>query len=336
MRSNHWIEAHIHAYSFFGGVTRILVPDNLKTGVIKNTRTELVLNLSYHEMAEHYGTAIIPARPVRPKDKPSAEGTVRVIETWILAALRNRKFFTFDELNKAIREKLEEFNAKPFQKKKGSRLAAFIEEEKDFLMPLPASPYETAVWSTATIQPDHLITIGNCKYSVPYEFIGKKVDIRATENSIEVFYHNNRIAAHVRKVYSRDPVYMPEHMPENHRKFLEYNTESFLDWGKDIGHSTLIVVKHFLSMHKVEQQGYKPCASLMKLADRYGTQRLENACAKALSYTPSPSLKNITTILKNGQDKVALVTVPDSVSNKESSKYGITRGASYHEGGDRL
>lgn len=336
MRSNHWIEAHIHAYSFFGGVTRILVPDNLKTGVIKNTRTELVLNRSYHEMAEHYGTAIIPARPVRPKDKPSAEGTVRVIETWILAALRNRKFFTFDELNKAIREKLEEFNAKPFQKKKGSRLAAFIEEEKDFLMPLPASPYETAVWLTATIQPDHLITIGNCKYSVPYEFIGKKVDIRATENSIEVFYHNNRIAAHVRKVYSRDPVYMPEHMPENHRKFLEYNTESFLDWGKDIGHSTLIVVKHFLSMHKVEQQGYKPCASLMKLADRYGTQRLENACAKVLSYTPSPSLKNITTILKNGQDKVALVTVPDSVSNKESSKYGITRGASYHEGGDRL
>lgn len=325
MKSNHWIEAHIHAYAFFGGVTRILVPDNLKTGVIKNTRTELVLNRSYHEMAEHYGTAIIPARPVRPKDKPSAEGTVRVIETWILAALRNHKFFTFDELNKAIREKLEEFNAKPFQKKKGSRLTAFIEEEKDFLMPLPASPYETAVWSTATIQPDYLITVGNCKYSVPYEFIGKKVDIRTTENSIEVFYHNNRIAAHVRKAYSPDPVYMPEHMPENHRKFLEYNTESFLDWGKNIGHSTLIVVKHFLSMHKVEQQGYKPCASLMKLADRYGTQRLENACAKALSYTPSPSLKNISTILKNGQDKVAFSTVSDSISSRESSKYGVVR-----------
>lgn len=187
MKSNHWIEAHIHAYSFFGGVTRILVPDNLKTGVIKNTRAELVLNRSYHEMAEHYGTAIIPARPVKPKDKPNAEGTVKVLETWILAALRNRKFFTFEELNKAIHEKLEEFNAKPFQKKKGSRLSAFLEEEKDFLMPLPASPYETAVWSTATIQPDYLIKIGDCKYSVPYEFIGKKVDIRATENSIEVF-----------------------------------------------------------------------------------------------------------------------------------------------------
>ena len=336
MKSNHWIEAHIHAYSFFGGVTRILVPDNLKTGVIKNTRTELILNRSYHEMAEHYGTAIIPARPVKPKDKPNAEGTVKVLETWILAALRNRKFFTFDELNKAIHEKLEEFNAKPFQKKKGSRLSAFIEEEKDFLMPLPASPYETAVWSTATIQPDYLIKIGDCKYSVPYEFIGKKVDIRATENSIEVFYHNNRIASHVRRPYSPEPIYVPEHMPENHRKFLEYNTDSFLDWGKNVGCSTLIVVKHFLYMHKVEQQGYKSCASLMKLADRYGTKRLENACIKALSYTPSPSLKNISTILKNGQDKVTVEKAASSAFNKESSKYGITRGASYYEGGDRL
>lgn len=335
MKSNHWIEAHVDAYSFFGGVTRILVPDNLKTGVIKNTRTELILNRSYHEMAEHYGTAIIPARPVNPKDKPNAEGTVKVLETWILAALRNRKFFTFQELNKAIHKKLEEFNAKPFQKKKGSRLSAFLEEERDFLMPLPASPYETAVWSTATIQPDYLITVGNCKYSVPYEFIGKKVDIRAAENSIEVFYHGDRIASHVRKMYAPEPIYLPEHMPENHRKFLEYNTESFLDWGKSMGHSTHLVIKHFLFMHKVEQQGYKSCASLMKLADRYGTDRLENACAKALSYTPNPSLKNISTILKNGQDKVVLTSESARVSNKESLKYGITRGASYYKVGDR-
>ena len=232
MKSNHWIEAHVHAYSFFGGVTRILVPDNLKTGVIKNTRTELILNRSYHEMPEHYGTAIIPARPVKPKDKPNAEGTVKVLETWILAALRNRKFFTFQELNKAIHKKLEEFNAKPFQKKKGSRLSAFLEEERDFLMPLPASPYETAVWSTATIQPDYLITVGNCKYSVPYEFIGKKVDIRAAENSIEVFYHGDRIASHVRKMYAPEPIFLPEHMPENHRKFLESSKSSSCSFSK--------------------------------------------------------------------------------------------------------
>lgn len=331
MKSNHWIIAHVHAYSHFGGVTRILVPDNLKTGVIKNTRTELILNRSYYEMAEHYGTAIIPARPVKPKDKPTAEGTVKVIETWILAALRNRKFFSFEDLNKAIVERLNEFNAKPFQKRKRSRLSAFLEEEKEFLMPLPASPYETAVWSTATIQPDYLITVGDCKYSVPYEFIGKKVDIRTTENSIEVFYHNNRIASHVRKEYSPNPVYVPEHMPESHRKYLAYSTELFLDWGENVGVSTLLVVKNFLYMHKVEQQGYKPCTSLMKLADKYSTERLEKACEKALRYTPGPSLKNITTILKNGQDKVPVV---ETKRSDKSSSYGITRGASYFKGGD--
>ena len=333
MKTASWINAHIHAYQFFGGVTRILVPDNLKVGVIKNTRTELILNKTYQEMAEHYGTAIIPARPLSPKDKPNVEGTVGVISTWIIAALRNRKFFSFEDLSMAIQEKLKEFNEKPFQKKKGSRLSAFEEEEKSFLMPLPASPYETAVWSTATIQPDYLITVGNCKYSVPYEFIGKKVEIRYTDKSIEVFYHNNRIASHVRVPFSVDPIYLPEHMPENHRKYLTWNKETFLNWASDIGTSTEIVIKAFLSAHKVEQQGYKACGSLMKLADRYSTERIENACSRALAYTPNPSLKNIQTILKTGQDKVK----PDVAEEKPKStgRYGFTRGASYFEGGAR-
>ena len=284
MKSPNWIEAHVHAYDFFGGVTRILVPDNLKTGVIKNTRAELILNRSYREMAEHYGTVIIPARPSRPKDKPSAEGTVHVMETWVMAALRNRTFFSFEELNDAIREKVAEYNDRPFQKKKGSRRSAFEEEEKDFLLPLPTSPYETAIWSTATIQPDYLITVGNCKYSVPYEFIGKKVDIRASNKVIEVFYHNNRIASHVRKTGLSEPVYLPEHMPQKHRKYLEYSADYFLEWAEKIGVSTVAVVKVFLFSRKVEQQGYKPCASLMRLwTDILGS--LENACERALSFS---------------------------------------------------
>ena len=331
MKSNHWIQAHVHAYNYFGGVTRILVNDNLKTGVIKNTRTELVLNRSYYEMAEYYGTAILPARPLKPRDKPSAEGTVNVIETWIMAALRNHKFFSFEELNAAIRAKLLEFNAKPFQKKRGSRLTAFEEEEKEYLMPLPASPYETAIWSKATIQPDYLITVGECKYSVPYEYIGKEVEIRSTEKTVEVFYQSHRIASHIRKSYSPDPVYIPEHMPEKHRKFLTYNGEHFEDWARSVGRSTLVVTRHFLAMHKVEQQGYKPCASLMRLADRYSMERVEKACERALSYTPSPSLKIISTILKNGQDKVQS-HVPDMSPDQSR---GITRGASYFKGGDR-
>lgn len=330
MKTSHWIQAHIHAYHYFGGVARILTPDNLKTGVIKNTHSELVLNRTYQEMAEHYGTAIIPARPVSPKDKPNAEGTVGVISTWIIAALRNQKFFSFDELNDAIRQKLNEFNDRPFQKKKGSRLSAFEEEEKNFLMPLPASPYETAVWSTATIQPDYLITVGNCKYSVPYELIGREVEIRATEKCIEIFYQNNRAASHARVVYSPDPIYNPEHMPENHRKYLNYNEESFRQWAEDLGPNTLAVVKTFLYAHKVPQQGYKSCSSLMKLADRFTPVRLEAACCKALSYTPNPSLKNITTILTNGQDKVKLQKPPVT-----DGSYGITRRTASKKGGEQ-
>lgn len=331
MKSHHWIEAHVHAYSFYGGVTRVLVPDNLKTGVIKNTREELALNRSYREMAEHYGTAIIPARPLKPKDKPTAEGSVKVIETWVIAALRNRQFFSFADLNAAIREKVAELNAKPFQKRKGSRLTAFLEEEKDFLMRLPDTPYEVAVWSSATISPNYLITVGDCQYSVPYTYIGKKVDIRATTRSIEVFFNHTRIASHVRRTHSAQPIYLPEHMPENHRQYLQYSSDGFTDWAEQIGDSTLAVVRSFLTMHKVEQQGYKPCASLMRLADRYTTERLEHACAKALSYTPNPSIKNITTILKNGQDKVPK---PTNTKRNGGPSYGITRGASYFQGGE--
>ena len=331
MKSNHWIQAHVNAYKFFGGVTRILIPDNLKTGVIKNTRTELVLNRSYHEMAEYYGTAIIPARPRSPKDKPSAEGSVGVMATWIIAALRNRKFFSYAELNESIAEKLKEFNEKPFQKKEGSRLLAFEQEEKSFLMPLPTSSYETAIWSDATIQTDYLITDGKNKYSVPHEYIGKEVEIRITEKCIEVIYNHLRIASHVRVDYSPDPIYTPEHMPENHRKYLYYNTDTFIQWATDIGTATTTVIKNFLYSHKVEQQGYKSCASLMKLADRYSTKRLEAACEKSLSFTPNPSLKNITTILKNKQDLIK----PKTNQSKASAQYGIKRNSSYCRGGEQ-
>lgn len=332
MITENWITAHIHAYQFFGGVTRILVPDNLKTGVISHSRTEVVLNKVYQEMAEHYGTAVIPARPASPKDKPNAEGAVGVISTWIIAALRNRKFFSFEELNLAIKEKLAEYNKKPFQKKNGSRLSAFEDEEKPYLLPLPASTYEIAVWATATIQPDYLITVDKIKYSIPYEFIGKQVNIRYTGKAIEVFFHNNRIASHIRRYGICDPVVLPEHMPENHRQYLAWNSETFLEWASGIGGSTEIVMKTFLATYKVEKQAYPLCSSLMKLADRYSVERIEDACTRALSYTPTPSIKGIKTILKTGQDSVKHNKVEQKL--KPSGCYGFTRGAAYFAGGE--
>ncbi|NLJ79850.1 MAG: transposase [Firmicutes bacterium] len=160
MITENWISAHVNAYNYFGGVTRIIIPDNLKTGVIKNTRFETVLNRSYNEMAAYYGTAIIPTRVNHPKDKPNVAGTVGHTETLTCAALKNKKFFSIQELNEAISSKPKEFNSKPFQKRQGSRLTAFLDEEKSFPKPLPASPHELAVWSTATVRSDYLITDG--------------------------------------------------------------------------------------------------------------------------------------------------------------------------------
>ena len=323
-----WINAHVNAYRYFGGVTRILVPDNLKTGVIKNTKNETVLNRSYREMAEHYGTAVIPARPRTPKDKAFVEGSVGVVSTWIIAALRNRQFSSLAELNEAVSERLYEFNHKPFQKKEGSRAAAF-EEEKPFLLPLPAVPFELAMWKVATVQYNYHISVDKHNYSVPYEYIKQKVDVRLTSHTVEVFFEGNRIASHPR-LYGRPNQYstLETHMPPDHQKYLQWNGERFLHWAEQIGENTEVVVHHFLTMYAVEQQGYKACMALLKLTDKYPPERLENACRKALSYTPQPSYKSIQSILKSGQDKLLLDEPEPTV--KKASQYSFTRGAEYY------
>ena len=332
MKSETWINCHVNMFNFYGGVSRLLIPDNLKVGVDSNTRYDTILNRSYSEMADYYGTAVVPARVDRPQDKSAAEGTVKHTSTWIIAALRNRKFFSIREIQEAVTEKLEEFNAKAFQKREGSRLTAFINEEKSFLKPLPASPYEPAVWSSTTVQRDYLISDGKNKYSVPFDLIGEKVDVRLTRNTVEAFFHGARVASFPRsdKVL-RDPIINPLHMPENHRKYLSYNDEDFLAWASGIGTSSLAVVKSFLESGKASEQGYKACASLTKMVDRYGHERVENACNRVLTYTTQPSIRNIATILKNRQDALK----SESVSQKAVSgrSQGITRGADYFRRG---
>lgn len=324
-----WITAHVNMFQFFGGVTRILIPDNLKTGVEKSSWYNPTINKTYHEMAEHYGTAVIPARVRKPKDKPNAEGTVGILSTWIIAALRNQKFFSLAELNKAIWEKLQIFNSKPFQKKEGSRLSVFLEEEKPMLLPLPAVPYELATWKIATVQYNYHISVDRMHYSVPYGYIKHKVDVRLTRNVVEVFFNNHRIASHPR-LHGRLGQYstVTEHMPEDHQKYVEWNAERLILWAKSVGPSTAITVKAILSSHKVEQQGYRSCMALLKLADKYSVTRLEAACSKALSYTPRPGYKSIKTILTTGQDKVITEMTPPVKNN--SADHGFTRGADYY------
>ena len=322
-----WISAHVHAYRFFGGVTRILTPDNLKTGVIRNTRDDTVINKTYRELSEHYGTAIIPARPRTPKDKAFVEGSVGVVSTWIIAALRNQQFFSLTELNEAVSEKLYAFNHKPFQKREGSRAAAF-EEEKPFLLPLPAAPFELALWKVATVQYNYHVSVDKQNYSVPYEYIKQKVDVRMTAHTVEVFFEGNRIASHPR-LYGRPNQYstLETHMPPDHQKYLEWNGERFTQWAEQIGPNTAAVVRHFLTMYAVEQQGYKACMALLKLTDKYPPERVELACRKALTFTAQPSFKSVQSILRSGQDKLCEEPEPAS---KKASQYSFTRGAEYY------
>ena len=328
MNQECWTTAHVNAYKYFGGVTKMIQCDNLKTGVLKHGKDEVELNRSYRELTEHYNTAVVPARVRSPKDKAFVEGTVGVISTFILAALRNRQFLSLPELNEAIWDKLYEFNHKPFQKKDGSR-ASMFEEEKPFLMQLPAEPFELSQWKVATVGPNYHIAVEKMNYSVPYEYIKQKVDVRLTRNMVEVFFSGNRICSHIR-LYGRANQYSTneDHMPPDHKKYVAWNGDRFIAWASKIGPNTEIVIKAILSSYKVEQQGYKSCLALLKLADKYSVQRLEKACTKALTYTPQPSFKHVKTILASGQD--TLTPAAEPTFSDATSQYGFTRGADYY------
>lgn len=328
MDQESWTTAHVNAFKYFGGVPKIIQCDNLKTGVTKHGKEEIELNRSYQDLAIHYNTAIVPARVRAPKDKAFVEGTVGVISTNILAALRNQQFLSLPELNEAVWEKLYAFNHKPFQKKEGSR-ASLFEEEKAFLMHLPAEPFELSQWKVATVGPNYHISVDKMNYSVPYEYIKKKVDIRLTRSTVEVFYGGTRICSHAR-LYGRVNQYSTneKHMPEDHKKYIEWNAKRFVDWASKIGPNTVIVVKAILTSYKVEQQSYKPCLALLKLSDKYSVERLENACAKALTYSPQPSFKNVKAILASEQDKPS--TTIESPPDDSIYQYGFTRGAEHY------
>ena len=327
-----WVAGHTGAYEHFGGSTRILVPDNLKTGVVgySNWYTPDI-NKVYHEMAEHYQTAVIPARVKRPKDKPSVEGSVGSLSTWIIGALRNRQFFSLGELNTAVKQKLAEFNAKPFQKRPGSR-ESVLEEERPFLIPLPAKPFEMAVWKVATVQLNYHISVEKMNYSVPYEYIKHKVDVRLTRDMVEVFYGGNRIASHVRlHGYPGQYAAVGEHMPREHRQYSKWNAERFVSWARDIGKNTETVICSMLASRKVEEQAYKSCIALLKLADRHSVENVELACERALSYSHSsaPSLRSIQAILKNGMERKPIKADGEEASPPRPD-YGFTRGAAYY------
>lgn len=331
MKEENWINAHVNMFEYFGGTTPLLIPDNLKTGVIKHPKNDdVILNKSYQEMGDYYDVAIVPTLVRSPKGKPSVEGTVGKVTSAIIARLRKEEFHSIKEANIKIRECLDAFNAKPFQKRDGSRKEVFENEEKMFLRPLPKEPYEFAVWKKATVQYNYHIAYDRMYYSVPYEYIKQKVDIRITKNIIEVYYKHKRICSH-RRLYGYPGQYSTnaDHMPLNHQKAGEWNGDRFRNWANKIGPHTYKVIDQLLNHYRAEQQAYNGCRSILKLADSYSSRQLEEACQMALQHLALPRYKNIKLIIAHNQD---IRKTTDEEVKDES--YAIIRGSSYYGGNE--
>ncbi|QQK77782.1 IS21 family transposase [Salicibibacter cibarius] len=327
-----WIKLHQHTFEYMGGTTQIIVPDNLKTGVTKHTSKELVLNKTYEEMVRHYHSVVMPARVRSPKDKPSVESSVNTVSTWIIAALRHVQCFTLEEMNQEIQKKLEEFNHRSFTKKEGSRWSAFMEEEKFALTPLPTKPYQMSEWRTGKVQPDYHISVKSMFYSVPYEYIGKHVDVKVSDDAIEVYFNHMRIASHP-TLYGKYGQYstVKDHMPDNHKHYVEQTPQNALDWAAEVGEHTLFVVKFLLDSYGVEKQAMKSIFALKKLERTYTAYEIERACKMVHQITNRPTVKSIQTLIKNNKKtdaEKAFAQQKQTVKNE----HAFTRGASYFGG----
>ncbi len=304
-----WIGAHVRALAFLGGVPEILVPDNLKAGVKSPNLYEPDLNPTYQDFAQHYGLAVVPARVRKPKDKSKVEVGVQVVERWILARLRNCTFFSLAELNQAIREWLDELNDRPMRHLGQSRRQLFESLDKPALAPLPTQSYEFARWKKARVHIDYHVSFEKHYYSVPYALIGKEVDIRATEKTVEIFYRRTRLASHRRSQAQGRYSTQNEHMPPAHQKYSDWSPERFLRWANEIGPHTSQLIAAVLDARRHPQQAYRSCLGILGLAKRYSNDRLEAACRRALP-AGIRSYKGIRNILDNKLDQLELDQPP--------------------------
>ena len=296
-----WIGSHVRALEFFGGAPAILVPDNLKSGVSKACFYDPKLNPTYRDLATHYGIAVIPARPYRPKDKAKAEAGVLLVERWVLARLRHQRFFSLGELNRQIGELMVALNHRPFKKLPGSRESAFAEIDRPALRPLPATHYEFAEWKLATVGIDYHVEFAGHYYSVPYRFARQKVDVRATVTTIELFHRGSRIASHLRSTDRGRHTTIDAHMTPAHQAVQGWNAPRLLEWARRLGTHTAAVIEHVLHQRRHPQQGYRSCLGILRLSQSFGEARLEAACERAIAIG-APSYGSLKSILKHGLD----------------------------------
>jgi transposase len=320
-----WTGAHVRAFEFFGAAPRVLVPDNLKSGVTSPHIYEPDINPTYADMARHYGIAVVPARAGQPRDKAKVEVHVQIVERRVLARLRNRRFFSLDDLNEAIGALLETLNNAPFQKLDGTRRRLFEQIDRPAMQPLPVDPYVFAEWKKARVNIDYHIEVDRRYYSVPERFIKKQVDVRSTARIVEVLYNGERIASHLRAARAGERVTCPEHMPSSHRAHAQM-PEVIASWLASAGEATEQAVRLMIARNIIPEQGYRSCLGVKRLGDRYGAARLEAACARIL---PSgyPSYKSIAAILRSGLDAAP---AGDGRAKATPIEHANIRGADYY------
>jgi transposase len=297
-----WIGSHVRAFQYFGCLARMLVPDNLKSGVNKACFYEPELNPTYAEMAEHYGCAVLPARPYRPRDKAKAEVGVLIAQRWILAVLRQRTFYSLTELNAAIRECLERLNTRPMRRLGKSRRDLFETIDRPNALPLPPKAYEYAEWLKATVNIDYHIEIDHHYYSISFQLLRERLDVRLTATTVEAFHKGERVAAHVRSYVRGAHTTLREHMPPEHQQYAEWSPSRFIQWAGKIGVATAQLVEKIMAARTYPEQGYRACMGIIHLGQHYEPERVEAAAKRAIKYNTC-SFKSVSAILAAGLDR---------------------------------
>lgn len=302
-----WIASQVRAFQFFGGVPALLVPDNLKAAVNKACRYEPDINSTYADMAAHYGTAVLPARPYKPKDKAKVEGAVLLVQRWILARLRHQTFIGLAELNAAIAHWLVALNERPFKRLPGCRYSQFLALDRPALRPLPERPYEYAQFKKARVHMDYHVEVEGHYYSVPYALVKETVELRLTATTVECLHKGKRVASHARSCRKGQHTTLAEHMPLAHRQHVGWTPGRFLNWAGRIGPGTQQVVNALLYSQSHPAQSYRACLGLLRLAKGHTGPRLEAACQRALALG-ALSRRSIQSILEKGLDQQPLPT----------------------------
>jgi transposase len=321
-----WIGAHVNALNAIGGVPRQIVSDNLKAGITKACFYEPTVNRTYADMAAHYRTAIIPARPYKPRDKAKVEVGVQVVQRWILARLRNRRFFSLAELNRAIRELVDQLNDRPMRGWGTTRRALFEQLDRPALQSLPPTPYEYADWKRCRVNLDYHVEIAKHFYSVPFRLLRQEVEARITAKTVEIFHRGKLVATHLRSLRPYRPSTVSDHMPSSHRRYRDWTHERIQREAAAIGADTAALVEIVLRSRPHPEQGFRSCIGILGLRKRYSVERLDAACAKALALG-TRSYGSVAAILKNKQESK---TAHQKETDQPSLLHDNIRGPGYY------